>query len=359
MKEDYDRAMADYTEAIRVDPTYVLAFKNRGSVYQRQDDLDRAIANYSEAARLDPTFLLAFADRASAYQEKGDFDNAIADFGTVIRLSPKDAKAYYSRGVAYQLSGDFDCALDDYDQTIVLNPNNLFAFNNRGVIHRIKGDIDRAIADYDAAIHLNPDEATFYYNRGSAKVFAGSSGEALVDFKRAAALKPKSAYVALWIDILAHRDHLPRELAAHATQLDMGGWPAPIVRLYLGQATQDDVIDADDDRDKKVKTEKLCTAYFLAANWPWAAVHRRKGRACCVSRSRTARETRSLARTRSANSKRWGKCPRYRASHPKTVIRNETALGCAMSPFQVEYLESWARTDDQNRCGATFDRMSA
>jgi tetratricopeptide (TPR) repeat protein len=262
IKEDYDRAMADYTEAIRVDPTNAFAFKNRGSVYQRQGDLDRAIADYSEAARLDPTFVLALADRASAYQEKGDFDSAVADFGAVIRLSPKDAKAFYSRGVAYQLSGDFDRALADYDQAIVLNPNNVFAFNNRGIIHRIKGDIDRAIADYDAAIHLNPNEATFYYNRGSAKVFAGSSGEALDDFKHAATLKPKSAYVALWIDILAHRDHLPRELAAHAAQLDMSRWPAPIVRLYLGQATQADVIAAADGNEK-VKTEKLCTAYFF------------------------------------------------------------------------------------------------
>jgi tetratricopeptide (TPR) repeat protein len=262
-KEQYDRAMADYTEAIRIDPSYALAFKNRGSVYQHQGDLDRAIADYGKAVQLEPTFAVAFADRASAYQEKGDFDHAIADFGTLIHLSPRNAKAFYSRGVAYSLSGDFDRALADYDQAIALDPASFFAFNNRAAIYRVKGDLDRAIADYDAAIRLDPDEAQFYYNRGITKVFKGLSPAALADFKRAAELKPRSAYVALWIDILDRRSNLPSELAAHAAQLDMNRWPAPIVRLYLGQATQSEVLTAAADADGKIKTEQLCIAYFF------------------------------------------------------------------------------------------------
>ena len=263
-KEVYDRAIADYNEAIRIDPSYALSFKNRGSFYQHRGDLDRAIADYSKAVELQPTFAMAFADRASAYQEKGDFDRAVADFGTLIRLSPRDAKAFYSRGVAYHLSGDLDRALADYNEAIALDPANFFAFNNRGVIYRAKGDLDRAIADYDAAIRLDPNEATFYYNRGNAKVFAGSLPAALADFNRAKELKPRSAYVALWIDILARRSNLPSELAADTAQLDMDRWPAPLVRLYLGQATQSEVLSAlAANADGKIKTEQLCMAYFF------------------------------------------------------------------------------------------------
>jgi tetratricopeptide (TPR) repeat protein len=263
MKEEYDRAITDYTQAIRADPTYAFAFKNRGSVYQHQGDLDRAIADYSEAVRLQPTFAMAFADRASAYQEQGDFARAIADFSTLIRLAPKDAKAFYSRAVAYHLNGDIEPALADYDRAIALNPANSFALHNRAVIYRIKGDLGGAIADYDAAIRLSPDEGQFYYERGIAKVYAGSSPDALSDLKRAAELKPRSAYVALWIDILARRNNLPSELAADAAQLDMTRWPAPIVRLYLGQATWDEVLTAAAGGEGKSKTEQLCTAYFL------------------------------------------------------------------------------------------------
>ncbi len=261
-KEEYDRAISDFTEAIRIDPTYVLAFKNRGSVYQQQGDLDPAIADYSEAVRLEPGFAMAFADRGSAYREKGDLDRAISDFSTVIRLSPRNAKAFYSRAFVYQLHGDIDRALADYDQTIALDPANFFAFHNRAGIYRIKADLDHALADYDAAIRLHPNEATFYYNRGTAKVCAGSLLEALTDFKRAAALKPGSAYVALWIDILDRRSKRPSKLAAYAAQLDMNRWPAPIVRLYLGETTLDDVLAAA--RNGKNKTKQVCTAYFFA-----------------------------------------------------------------------------------------------
>ena len=62
--------------------------------------------------------------------------------------------------------------------------------------------------------------------------------------KRAVELKPKSAYAALWIDILARRNNSPSELAADAAQLDMSRSSSAIVRLYLGQATLDDVLAA-------------------------------------------------------------------------------------------------------------------
>src|SRR5262249_5036671 len=153
-----------------------------------------------------------------------------------------DAKAFYSRGVAYHLSGDVDHALADYDRTIELDPAHFFAFHNRAGIHRIRRDLDHAIADYDSAIRLHQNEATFYYNRGTAKVYAGSLPGALADLKRAAELNPRSAYVTLWIDILARRSSLSSDLAAHAAQFDMNRWPAPIVRLYLGQATENDVL---------------------------------------------------------------------------------------------------------------------
>jgi lipoprotein NlpI len=40
----------------------------------------------------------------------------------------------------------------------------------------------------------------------------------------------------------------------------MNRWPAPIVRLYLGRATQSEVLTA---AAGKIKTDQLCTAYFF------------------------------------------------------------------------------------------------
>src|SRR5262244_2068669 len=69
---DYDRAIADYNEAIRLVPADAPAFFGRGNAYASKGDRDRAIADYSEAIRLDPKYAFAFNNRGIAYAIKGD-----------------------------------------------------------------------------------------------------------------------------------------------------------------------------------------------------------------------------------------------------------------------------------------------
>ena len=98
---DYDRAIAYYSEAIRLDPKNAIVFASRGFAYQKKGDYDRAITDYSEAIQLDPTYALVFNNRGNAYQNKGDYDRAIADYSEAIRLDPKNAIAFNNRGNAY------------------------------------------------------------------------------------------------------------------------------------------------------------------------------------------------------------------------------------------------------------------
>ena len=76
-KRDLDHAIADYNEAIRLDPEHIMAFNNRGVTYSYKGDLDRALADYNEAIRINPKFAMAFGNRGSAYSDKGDLDRAI------------------------------------------------------------------------------------------------------------------------------------------------------------------------------------------------------------------------------------------------------------------------------------------
>lgn len=62
----------------------------------------------------------AYNDRGNAFQAKRDFDRAIADHSEAIRLDPKNARAYDNRGTAWQEKGDFDRAIADYNQAIQL-----------------------------------------------------------------------------------------------------------------------------------------------------------------------------------------------------------------------------------------------
>src|SRR5262249_9799879 len=89
----------DHDEAIRLDPKFADAFYNRGNAYENKGDHDRAIANYSEAIRLNPTNLAAaLGNRANSYAKKGNQARAIADYNEALRLDPTGALNLCNRG---------------------------------------------------------------------------------------------------------------------------------------------------------------------------------------------------------------------------------------------------------------------
>src|SRR5215472_902837 len=66
-KGDYDKAIADYTEALRLEPKNAAAFAKRAWSYARKDDYDKAFADCTEALRLEPKLVLAYSNRGLCY----------------------------------------------------------------------------------------------------------------------------------------------------------------------------------------------------------------------------------------------------------------------------------------------------
>src|SRR5205085_787291 len=89
------------------------AYLNRGNAWSDKGDNDRAIADYSEAIRRKPKNASAYFNRGIAWSDKGDNDRAIADYSEAIRLNPVKAKAYFNRGIAWSDKGDNDRAIAD------------------------------------------------------------------------------------------------------------------------------------------------------------------------------------------------------------------------------------------------------
>jgi tetratricopeptide (TPR) repeat protein len=190
---NYDRAIANFNEAIRLDPKSSLAFINRGDTYTNKGDHDRAIADYNEAIRLDPKSVLAFSARGVAYAKKGDYDRAIADFSRAIRLDSKSAHAFRNRGVVYATKGDNDRAIADFDRAIRLDPKSALALRARGVAYANKGDNDQAIADFNEAIRLDPKSSLAFRNRGESYTNKGDYDRAIADYNEAIRLDPNDA----------------------------------------------------------------------------------------------------------------------------------------------------------------------
>ena len=63
------------------------AYNSRGNRLMEQRLLKSAIADFDEAIRLDPKFTVAYGNRAIAYKTLGDKTKAISDFERFIALS--------------------------------------------------------------------------------------------------------------------------------------------------------------------------------------------------------------------------------------------------------------------------------
>jgi tetratricopeptide (TPR) repeat protein len=167
-KGELERALADYSRSIELTPTNANAYMNRGIVQRQRGEYDLAIADFNRVIQLNPSYEEAYYNRGGAFFDKGELEHAIADYSRFITASPKDAKAYINRGLVYRQKGEYDLAITDYNRAIELNPEEASAFNNRGNVYFDKREYDRAIEDYNRAIELNPKDADAYNNRASA-----------------------------------------------------------------------------------------------------------------------------------------------------------------------------------------------
>src|ERR1700722_904883 len=80
LKGEYDHALQDYEQALRLNPNNANAHNNRGIIYRIKGDYGRAIADYDEAIWLkNGDFPAAFYNRALSYADKGEYDRALAD----------------------------------------------------------------------------------------------------------------------------------------------------------------------------------------------------------------------------------------------------------------------------------------
>ena len=267
-KGNYDLAIKDSNDAIRLNPNDAAAYDTRGSAYFLKDDYERAIQDYNEAIRVNPNVAPAYAGRASAYYGKGDYDRATKDSNEAIRLNPNFAKAYMNRGVVHIAKGDYNLAIQDYGDAIRLSPKDAYAYYNRGNAYINTGDYLHAIKDLNEAIHLNPNFAESYYNRGDAYFFQSNLTAALADYEHVISAAPSSSmavYAALMLHMAMKRQGRDdaQQLAPVVQAADLSKWPGPLLKLELGKAEADSVMAAAANADANMQKRQICEANYF------------------------------------------------------------------------------------------------
>ncbi|GLR88776.1 hypothetical protein GCM10007857_54890 [Bradyrhizobium iriomotense] len=130
------------------------AYEGRGRIALRHGDAKRAVADFDEAIHLNPNRAATFRDRGQAHRQNGELDLAIADYNQAIALNPKLAASYSERGLALAGTGDLDRAILSYNTAIRLAPHDADARVNRGLALLASRRAEDARADFEAVLAL-------------------------------------------------------------------------------------------------------------------------------------------------------------------------------------------------------------
>jgi tetratricopeptide (TPR) repeat protein len=103
---------------------------NAGKIALEHGDFDTAISDFSEAIRLKPDAVVAYNNRGVAHKEKGEKDRAIDDFSKAIAINPNWPTAFDNWGEVEAMNGNFAAAIADFHETVRLDPKNAEGWNN-------------------------------------------------------------------------------------------------------------------------------------------------------------------------------------------------------------------------------------
>jgi tetratricopeptide (TPR) repeat protein len=89
LKREFDKAINDFDDCIRLAPTVPAYFNSRGNTWLGKKEYDKAIADYNETIRLNAKWALPYHNRGSAWNAKKEYIKAIADYNKAMLLDPK------------------------------------------------------------------------------------------------------------------------------------------------------------------------------------------------------------------------------------------------------------------------------
>ena len=259
---------------------YLRGAKAFGSRHEAKD-IPPAIAAYTEAIRLDPHYALAFAGRSlalsAAAQEaetpaavREDFDKAQADARQALALAPDLAQAHFALAlVSEEGSLDFTQASEAYERALALAPGNAEVLRESGSFAALTGHFDAALAATRRAVVLDPLARQSHDELGSALNAARRYEEAVAAFAEVIRLDPdlKSTYAERGLAYYGLGD-LQSARSSCETQPDYWGsqWCLAVIYDKLGRHA-----------DAEAELSKLKAAQSDAAAYQYATIYAQWG----------------------------------------------------------------------------------
>ncbi|XP_062824366.1 tetratricopeptide repeat protein 6 isoform X1 [Anolis carolinensis] len=192
--EGTQQAQKDFLKAIHMYPISVKARLCLGYNLQALGKFQKAWAQFTAAILIDPKCHIAYDGRAIVCLQMSDTFAAFQDTNAALKIITS-AELLTNRGVINQFMGYLNCAMNDYQQAITVDPNYALAYFNAANIYFLNRQFVQANNYYSKALTLDPKNESAFLNRAITNTLLKKFEEAKADFENAICLSPFSAAI--------------------------------------------------------------------------------------------------------------------------------------------------------------------
>ena len=124
-KGDREEGLRLVTQAVQTNPKNPRAYFARAWFYEGNHEAVKALADYNELLKLDPSIAEAWTHRGGEHFKLGHIKESIADFKKYIELVPQQAPYHWQLGIAYYYAGQFENGRKQFELHQTVNSNDV------------------------------------------------------------------------------------------------------------------------------------------------------------------------------------------------------------------------------------------
>ena len=196
--ENVQSAIAEFGQALQVDPNYGRAYAGMGEAYwhgfresnRTNDWITLAAANCKKALTFSPHIPESHVCMGDAYNEQGLYQQAAGEFQKALALDGSQIDALRGVANASEKLGKLPAAEAAYRQAINLRPQYWAGYNWLGAFYFNQARYADAVDMFQRVIKLAPQNFQGYYNLGAAYAIQGRYTESIQVLKRSIELRP-------------------------------------------------------------------------------------------------------------------------------------------------------------------------
>ena len=173
----YRKAEDAFKKVLIEDGNNIDALRFMGILAFKSGNHDIAEAMLTKALKLDPTYSLAWANLAQVFSVTGQLDKAKKSFKNILNMTPKNGLIWAEYGTVLTKLANYKEGRDAYLKALEFKPDSPRVHLSLGHVYKTMGEIDNSIDSYKNTILQNNLSGEAYWSLANLKTYSFSENE--------------------------------------------------------------------------------------------------------------------------------------------------------------------------------------